>query len=152
MKRIIGFLLAVVSVLVSCSQKEIVPSGEEKPRPSLKSISVEQSNLVLSENGSASVDFSVKDPGFVFSRVILTLPDGSQPSDFSISRVDATAVHGQYVAMITDRGLPRNTCSLSALPSSRKTLTRAFSPLFRPIRSSSGLRPERSPGKKPGCR
>ena len=105
MKRIIGFLLALAAVMVSCSQKEIIPPEEEKPLPTLKSISVEQSNLVLSVNGSETVAFTVKDPGFVFTRVILTLPDGSQPSAFSITRVDATAVQGRYNAIITDRGV-----------------------------------------------
>lgn len=103
MKRILGLLLALA--VVSCSQKEIIPSEPEKPLPTLKSISVEQGSLVLSVNGSAAVAFTVKDPGFVFTQVILTLPDGSQPSAFSVTRVDATDVQGRYNATISDRGV-----------------------------------------------
>lgn len=103
MKRFFGFLLALA--VLSCSQKEIIPSDEEKPLPVLKSITVEQSSLVLSANGSVTVAFTVKDPGFVFKQVILTLPDGTQPEDFSVTRVDATAIQGRYNAIISDRGV-----------------------------------------------
>ncbi len=103
MKRFIGLLFALA--VVSCSQKEIIPSEPEKPLPTLQSITVTQQTLVLPAGGSAELSFTVKDPAFVIPSLELQTGTGEAPVLYSLESFRRTEREGEYVAVIKDKGV-----------------------------------------------
>ena len=102
-------LVAVLFAAVACHEEQPVPD----PEPRLKSVSVTETSLVLSEDGSAEIAFRVEEPGYVFNysmddpqcQVQLKGKDGKTPVEFRITQITPGTEPGLYTAVLTDLGV-----------------------------------------------
>ena len=104
-----GYALALLLLLAaSCGRQEA------ESVPIFRSISVGLTSVTIDEEGRASVEFSVDEPGYVFDYsvagsgcdVSLTLQDGSEPSDFALTDiVPVEGEEGLYSATVSDLGV-----------------------------------------------
>ena len=103
MKRI-GIVIAPLFFLLfqGCTQKEIIPDGPEEAK--LRSVMVKITQVVLPPGGTATVDFSVDEPDFVFSDVRLMRPGGKTPEEVTLESFSAGASKGSYTAILADSG------------------------------------------------
>ena len=76
----------------------------EVPEPRLRSISVDETELVLPAEGTAELHFSVRDPEAVFEALELVRSDGEPPVEYSLLRVLSGDGPGRYTAVIRDHG------------------------------------------------
>lgn len=103
MGRYFGAGLALVLLAaVACGRKENVP--EPVPEPLLRSVTVLQDSVVLSDDGSIELSFTVKDPDFVFTELLLQTDAGAAPEEFSLLRFTRAAEAGSYTAVLQDAG------------------------------------------------
>ena len=103
MGRYFGAGLALVLLAaVACGRKENVP--EPVPEPLLRSVTVMQDSVVLSDDGSIELSFTVKDPDFVFTELLLQTDAGAAPEEFSLLRFSRAAEAGSYTAVLQDAG------------------------------------------------
>ena len=110
MKRLTGLILTLAGLLLaSCGEEKI----EEQVVPRLRLVSVDETSIVLPENGSEELVFQVKDPdyplnyqiGSTFCQVRLQLRNGDVPAHFRLSGVVKGETPGQYKAIIADTGV-----------------------------------------------
>ena len=104
--RRLGLLLLVLAA--ACGKKEIVPGPPDAAEARLRSIDVKQSSLVLPEGGSVQLSFSVKDPDFVFSELLLQTGSGAAPEEFFLQDFGPAAETGGYTATLRDAGLGKS--------------------------------------------
>ena len=110
MKRLAGLILTLTGLLLaSCGEEKI----EEQVVAHLRLVSVEETSIVLPENGSVELVFQVKDPdyplnyqvGSTLCQVRLQLKNGDVPVHFRLSGVVKGETPGQYKATIADTGV-----------------------------------------------
>lgn len=99
------FALLLLVMAAACSKQEIVPEPEPVAQARLRSITVEAKRLVLDEGGSAELPFTVKDPDFVFTSLVLRTGTGDTPREFSLKEFRPASEEGSYVAVLSDAGL-----------------------------------------------
>ena len=103
MRTFCAELLAVILLaVVSCGRKEDIP--DPVPEPVLRSVTVQQESVVLSDDGSFDLPFIVKDPDFVFTELHLLTESGEEPEEFCILRFTPSAEAGGYTAVLQDAG------------------------------------------------
>ena len=109
MKRLAGLILTLTGLLLaSCGEDKI-----EEQVARLRLVSVDETSVVLPENGSAEVTFRVKDPDFPLNyqvgstlcQVRLQLRNGASPVHFRLSSVVKGEAAGVYKAVIADTGV-----------------------------------------------
>ena len=110
MKRLAGLILTLTGLLLasSCREDQI-----EEQVARLRLVSVDETTVVLPENGSEEVTFQVKDPdyplnyniGSTLCQVRLQLKNGTTPVHFRLSGVIKGEVPGQYKAILADTGV-----------------------------------------------
>ena len=110
MKRLAGLILTLTGLLLasSCGEDRI-----EEQVARLRLVSVDETSIVLPENGSEEVIFQVKDPdyplnyqiGSTLCQVRLQLRNGTTPVHFRLSGVLKGETPGQYKAVIADTGV-----------------------------------------------
>ena len=109
MKRLAGLILTLTGLLLaSCGEDKI-----EEQVARLRLVSVDETSVVLPENGSAEVTFRVKDPDFPLNyqvgstlcQVRLQLRNGASPVHFRLSSVVKGETAGVYKAVIADTGV-----------------------------------------------
>ena len=106
MRRTFLFRLVILlAVSVSCG-KNMDPDSGKTPR--LRSITLEQSSLVLPEGGSATLTFSVKDPLFEFSELVLQTASGDAPQECCLQSFAPASTQGVYTAVIADANLHKS--------------------------------------------
>ena len=110
MKRLAGLILTLTGLLLaSCGKEEEI----EEPVARLRLVSVDETSLVLPENGSEELVFQVKDPdyplnyqvGSTLCQVRLQLRNGEAPVHFRLSGVVKGETPGEYKAVIADTGV-----------------------------------------------
>ena len=111
MKRLAGLIITLTGLLLaSCGEKQPV---EEQPVARLRMVSVEETALVMPENGTVELTFQVRDPeyplhyqvGSSLCQVRLQLRDGSTPVHFRLSEIIKEETPGQYKAILADTGV-----------------------------------------------
>ena len=110
MKRLAGLILTLTGLLLasSCREDQI-----EEQVARLRLVSVDETTVVLPENGSEELIFQVKDPdyplnyntGSTLCQVRLQLKNGTTPVHFRLSGVIKGEVPGQYKAILADTGV-----------------------------------------------
>ena len=109
MKRLAGLILTLTGLLfASCGEDKI-----EEQVARLRLVSVDETSVVLPENGSAEVTFRVKDPDFPLNyqvgstlcQVRLQLRNGTAPVNFRLSSIVKGETPGVYKAVIADAGV-----------------------------------------------
>ena len=101
-RKFFGAALAVLFLAVGCGRKDGMP--ESLPEPFLRSITVSQESVVLSDGGSLELPFTVKDPDFFFSELLLRTGGGTAPEEFSLQGFKRGAEAGSYTATLKDAG------------------------------------------------
>lgn len=107
LRRFILEALAVVALLPAC-QEDDIPTA----LPRLKTLSVQETSIVIPPGETAQLHFSVTDPDFEFITdpgsslfpLRLRREDGSSPEQFVIESVSKEKVSGVYTAVIRDKG------------------------------------------------
>ncbi len=102
----ITVLASILLLAFSCGKEE------DRPAAIFHSITPIQSSVTLEENGSADMEFMVYEPGYSFNHdvsspdcaVSLRYQDGSEPTEFNITSIKSTDIHGKYSAVIVDLG------------------------------------------------
>ena len=94
-------LLVLLGTVFSCEKREVIP---DMPEPRLRSITVSLPTVVLPEDGSFELPFTVKDPDYPFNTIRLQASDGKTPKEFSMKEVLPGKEQGSYLAVLTDAG------------------------------------------------
>ena len=94
-----AIVLLLLLLLTGCGGDVV-----EVPEPRLKSISVDETEVVLPAEGTAELHFSVRDPGAVFEALELVRSDGTLPEDYSLLRILPEEEPGCFAAVIRDHG------------------------------------------------
>ena len=95
--------MAVLLLAAACGQKENLPAPV--PVPVLRSITVLQDSLVLADNGTVELPFTVKDPDYTFSSILLQTGAGTPPEEFAVQQIVPSEGAGNYTAVLKDAGL-----------------------------------------------
>ena len=109
-ERILIPLSLVAAILLAAACRRDEPEPEKKPR--LVSVTVSETLLELSPEGSAELHFRVEEPDYSFNytvgapacQVRLSGKDGKTPSEFRITRIVPGEEAGSYTAVLTDSG------------------------------------------------